>query len=74
MTQHMVPNIDGAMGQKIKTRNYPRHGTQCVIEYPTNIYPGQSLVLGDIYPCDIYSGQKTKCNICVCASVVQLFA
>ena len=28
---HMVPNIDGTMGLKIKTRKHPRHGTQCVI-------------------------------------------
>ena len=32
----MVPNIDGTMGHKIKTRKLPRHGTQCVIQYPTN--------------------------------------
>ena len=32
----MVPNIDGAMGHKIKTRKHRRHGTQCVIQYPTN--------------------------------------
>ena len=41
ITQHMVPNIDGTMGHKIKTRTYKtwkhtRHGTQCVIQYPTN--------------------------------------
>ena len=38
----MVPNIDGTMGHKIKTRKHPRHGTQCVI-YPTNRNPAQSL-------------------------------
>ena len=43
ITQHMVPNIDGTMGYKIKTRNHPRHGTQCVIQYPTNRNPSQSL-------------------------------
>ena len=32
-TQHMVPNIDGTMGHKIKTRKHPRHGIQCVIQY-----------------------------------------
>ena len=32
----MVPNIDGIMGHKIKTRKHPRHGTQCLIQYPTN--------------------------------------
>ena len=39
----MVPNIDGTMGHKIKTRKHPRHGTQCVIQYPTNRNPAQSL-------------------------------
>ena len=27
----------------IKTRKHPRHGTQCVIQYPTNRNPAQSL-------------------------------
>ena len=31
-----MPNIDGTMGHTIKTRKHPRHGTQCVIQYPTN--------------------------------------
>ena len=35
----MVPNIDGTMGRKMKTRKLPRHGTQCVIQYPTNRNP-----------------------------------
>ena len=39
----MVPNIDGTLGHKINTRKYPRHGTQCVIHYPTNRNPAQSL-------------------------------
>ena len=39
----MVPNIDGTMGHKIKTRKHPRHGTQCVIQYPINRNPAQSL-------------------------------
>ena len=39
----MVRNIDGTMGHKIKTRNHPRHGTQCVIQYPTNRNIAQSL-------------------------------
>ena len=39
----MVPNIDGTMGHTIKTRKHPRHGTQCVIQYPTNNDPAQSL-------------------------------
>ena len=39
----MVPNIDGTMGHKIKTRRHPRHGTQCIIQYPTNRNPAQSL-------------------------------
>ena len=43
ITQHMVPIIDGTMGHKIKTRKHPRHGTQCVIQYPTNRNPAQSL-------------------------------
>ena len=43
ITQHMVPNIDGTIGHTIKTRKHPRHGTQCVILYPTNRNPAQSL-------------------------------
>ena len=39
----MVPNIDGTMRHTIKTRKHPRHGTQCVIQYPTNRNPAQSL-------------------------------
>ena len=43
----MVPNIDGTIEHKIKTRKHPRHGTlartQCVIQYPTNRNPAQSL-------------------------------
>ena len=39
----MVPNIDRKMGHKIKTRKHPRHGTQCIIQYPTNRNPPQSL-------------------------------
>ena len=39
----MVPNIDGTMGHKIKTRKHPRQGTQCVIKYPTNRNPAESL-------------------------------
>ena len=39
----MVPNFDGTMGHKIKTRKHQRHGTQCVIQYPTNRNPAQSL-------------------------------
>ena len=38
-----MPNIDGTMGHKIKTRKLPRHGTQCVIQYPTNRNPAQAL-------------------------------
>ena len=29
------------MGHKIKTRKHPRHGTQCVIQYPTNRNPAE---------------------------------
>ena len=39
----MVPNIDGTMGHKIKTIKHPRHGRQCVIQYPTNRNPAKSL-------------------------------
>ena len=39
----MVPNIDGTMGHTIKTRKHPRHGTQCVIQYPKNRNPAQCL-------------------------------
>ena len=38
----MVPNIDGTIGHTIKTRKHPRHGTQYVIQYPTNGNPAQS--------------------------------
>ena len=38
----MVPNIDGTVGYKIKTRKHPRHGTRCIIQYPTNGNPAQS--------------------------------
>ena len=39
----MVPNIDVTMGHTIKNRKHPRHGTQCVIQYPANRIPAQSL-------------------------------
>ena len=39
----MVPNIDGTMGHKIITRKHPKTWTQCVIQYPTNRNPAQSL-------------------------------
>ena len=39
----MVPNIDGTMGHKMKTRKYPRLGPQCFNQYPTNRNPAQSL-------------------------------
>ena len=39
----MVPNIDGTMGHTIKTKKHPRHGTQSVINYPTNRNPAKSL-------------------------------
>ena len=42
ITQHMVPNIEYAQSRKFKTRNHPRHGIQCVIEYPRNRNPAQS--------------------------------
>ena len=59
ITQHMVPNNDGTMGHKIKTRKDPRHGTQCVTQYPTNRNPAQSL---------------KKMQNCIWASVAQLVA
>ena len=31
------------MGHKIETRKHPRHGTLCVIQYPTNRNPAQTL-------------------------------
>ena len=40
---HMKPNIDGTIGHTIKTGKYQKHGTQCVIQYPTNRNPAQSL-------------------------------
>ena len=39
----MVSNIDGTMSHTIKIRKHPKHGTQCVIQYPTNRNPAQSL-------------------------------
>ena len=39
----MVPNINDRIGHTIKTRKHPRHGTQCVIQYPANRNPAQSL-------------------------------
>ena len=37
----MVPNVDGSIRHKIKTRNHQTHGTQCVVEYPTNRKKGK---------------------------------
>ena len=31
------------MGDKIETRKHPRHGTQCLIQSPTNRNPAQSI-------------------------------
>ena len=42
-TAYMVPSNDCTMGHKIKTGKHPRHGTQCVIQYPTKRNPAQSL-------------------------------
>ena len=36
-TAYVVPNIDGRMGHTIKTRKRPRHGPQCVTQYPTTL-------------------------------------
>ena len=43
ITQNTVANNDGTMRHKIKTRKHPRHGTQCVIQSPTNRNPAQYL-------------------------------
>ena len=43
----MVPNIDGTIGNKIKTRKHPR---QCGIQSPTNRNPVQSLEENAITP------------------------
>ena len=43
ITQHIEPNINGTMGHKIKIRKHPRHITQCVIQYPSNRNPAQSI-------------------------------
>ena len=40
---HVVPNIEGTKGHKIKTRNHKRYGAQCVIEFPINRNPAKSL-------------------------------
>ena len=72
ITQHMVPNIDGTMGHKIKTRKHPRHGTQCVIQYPTNRNPAQPLQENAI---TVYLGLcwTTHCpNICETSKVSKL--
>ena len=64
----MVPNIDGTIGHQIKPGKHPRHGTQCVIQHPTNRNPAQSLqenaiaVFGVVpkYPRDIESVKTEK--------------
>ena len=33
LTQHMVSNIEGTERHKIKARNHPGRGPQCVIKY-----------------------------------------
>ena len=61
LTKDMVPIINGihTMAHKIQTRKHPRHGTDCVIQYPTNINPAQLI-------------PSIKFNNCFWASVVQL--
>ena len=39
----MLPDIDGTMGHKTKTRCDPRHGAQCVIDYTEQL----NLTTGD---------------------------
>ena len=60
ITQHMVPNINGTMGHKIKTRKHPRHGTHSVIQYIQHIETQ-------------YNSFK-KCNNSIFASFVQFDA
>ena len=59
ITEHMVPNIDGTMGHKIKSRKHPRHGTDSVCYSVSNKQKFSAI-------------PSRKCNNCVWASVVQL--
>ena len=43
ITHQMMPNINGTIGHKMKTRNHPRLRTHSVITYPPNRNPAQSL-------------------------------
>ena len=58
--QPMVPNLDGRMGYRIKTKNHPRHETQFVLEYRVPNKQKPSTI------------PSRKCNNCVLASLVQL--
>ena len=58
----MAPNIDGTMGRKIKTRKHPRHGTQYVIQYPTNRNQAQSLQENAITVVKLGLGCTTRCQ------------
>ena len=57
--QHLVPNIDGTMGHKIKTRKHLRHGTQCLFS---------------IQQTETQHIPFKKCNNCIWASFVRLVA
>ena len=59
IAQHMVPNIDGTMGDKIKARKHPRHGT---LHYSVSNNQKSSTI------------PSRKCNNCSWASFVQLVA
>ena len=58
-TQHMVLNIDGAMGHKIKTRKHPRHAWNTVRYSVSNKQKPSAI-------------PSRKCNNCIWASAVQL--
>ena len=60
ITQHMVPNIDGTMGHKIKTRKHPRHGTQISVSYSLSNKQKPSTI------------PSRTCDNCIWASVVKL--
>ena len=42
ITHRKGQNIVGTMGHKMKNRKYQRHGTQCVIQYPTDRNPART--------------------------------
>ena len=56
----MVPNIDGTRGHNIETRKHPRHGTQYIIQYPTNRNPAQSLKENTMTVCGSWLYNSSK--------------